>query len=410
MTARLTNSHGFGLIELAVVIVIVGLLVAVAMQSATVIVQDARSVKTRREMETLTRAIVGDPSRLSNGQRSDFGYLGDIGAFPPNLQALYQNPGGFSTWHGPYLPPGLTQDSTGFKIDEWGTPYSYSGGVTITSTGSGSTITRKIADNVSDYTLNRLNGAVADADNAVPGNVYRDSVSIRITVPDGAGGTTTRSGTPDSAGTFSLDSLPAGTHSLRAIYTPNADTLLRYVTILPRHKSSFNLKFASAYFGGGAAATYILRPDGVGSVTDLTASGCTDNYQCVDETVSDGDGTVVERAAGTYQTDVYSLEDPPGSSGSITGVTVYCRARTTQLQGNLQPTVVIASIEYNGAEQSLTGSYVDYSATWTSNPNTGIAWTWTDIAYLEAGVRLKGQNSIWPAYCTQVWVEVEYSE
>jgi len=45
-----------------------------------------------------------------------------------------------------------------------------------------------------------------------------------------------------------LDSLPVGTHSLRVIYTPNVDTLYRYVTILPRHKSSRTYRFADSYF------------------------------------------------------------------------------------------------------------------------------------------------------------------
>ena len=61
-----------------------------------------------------------------------------------------------------------------------------------------------------------------------------------------AEGTTTRSCAPDAAGSFTLDSLPVGPHPLRMIYTPANDTLLRYVTILPRHKSPVSFKFASA--------------------------------------------------------------------------------------------------------------------------------------------------------------------
>ncbi len=251
MVQRLRKISGFGLIELTVVIIIVGILVAVAMQSATVIVQDARRVETEREMEMLADAIVGDPAIICNGQRADFGYVGDVGSFPANLQALYESPGGYSTWDGPYVLPGLVQDSVGFKMDEWGSLYNYSGGVTITSTGSGSTITKKIADAVTDYTLNTLNGTIIDANDSVPGTVYLDSVDIKITIPDGGGGATTKAYMPDSAGLVTLDSLPAGTHPLRMIYTPNVDTLLRYVTILPRHKSPVSYKFASAYFGGG---------------------------------------------------------------------------------------------------------------------------------------------------------------
>ena len=71
-------------------------------------------------MEMLARAIVGNPSLTQNGARSDFGYVGDVGAFPPNLQALYQSPGGYATWDGPYVTTSFAVDSTGFKTDAWG--------------------------------------------------------------------------------------------------------------------------------------------------------------------------------------------------------------------------------------------------------------------------------------------------
>jgi hypothetical protein len=64
---------------------------------------------------------------------------------------------------------------------------------------------------------------------------------------------------------------------------------------------------------------------------------------------------------------------------------------------------------YNGAAQPLTDTYADYQQQWTVNPATGADWTWDDITALEAGVSLAGQNAGKPAYCTRVWVEVEYA-
>jgi len=253
MNHWLQKEQGFSLIELTIVIVVIGILVAVAMQSMTALVEDSRRVKTEREMEMLANAIVGNPSAMNGSLRSDFGYVGDIGAFPPNLQALYQNPGGYATWDGPYIPSGFTQDSTGFKTDEWGTLYGYSGGVTITSTGSGTTFTKKIADATSDYLLNTLNGTIKDANDSVPGPVYDDSVDIKVTIPNGSGNTVTKTYRPDSTGIFTLDSLPVGTYPLRIIYTPNVDTLFRYITILPRHRSNLTYKFASGYFSSGGS-------------------------------------------------------------------------------------------------------------------------------------------------------------
>jgi hypothetical protein len=173
------------------------------------------------------------------------------------LQALYQNPGSYATWDGPYVATGFAQDSTGFKIDEWGSSYSYSGGVIITSTGSGATITKKVADSTSDYLLNTINGTIKDANDSLPGSIYDDSVDIEVTIPNGSGSSVTKTYNPDSAGAFTLDSIPVGQHELRVIFTPEADTLFRYVTILPRHKGNLNYKFASAHFFSGTVTAII---------------------------------------------------------------------------------------------------------------------------------------------------------
>ncbi len=250
MRYQRSHNDGFSLIELLVVIVVLGIMAAAATKSMTGTIEDKRRNETEREMELLAKAIVGDPNLIQNGRRSDFGYVGDVGAFPPNLQALAQNPGGYASWHGPYLPPGFTQDSIGFKLDAWGLPYAYSGGLTITSTGGGSSIVKKIAEASSDYIRNRFAGIVKDAADSLPGVTYRDSVTIRIVVPNGLGGIVTRSVKPDASGAFVLDSLPAGTHRLDVIFTPAADTLVRYITVLPRNKTSrpYLYKFAAHHF------------------------------------------------------------------------------------------------------------------------------------------------------------------
>lgn len=259
---RLSRQDGFGLVELTVMIVILAVLAAIAMQSMTPVVQDARKSKARREMERLGHAIAGDPNLTTNGVRSDFGYVGDVGAFPANLDALYRNPGGYSTWDGPYTADGYLQDSTGFKTDEWGQSYSYSGGLVIISTGSGSTLRHEIGGSADDYLRNTVNVIVTDESGNPPGTTLRDSVSIVLSHPDGTGNIRTRTANPDSSGSISLDSVPAGNHRLLVVFQPTVDTLTRYLNVLPGHRDTCRFKFATNVFT--TAGTVVGE---VGSVT-----------------------------------------------------------------------------------------------------------------------------------------------
>jgi len=260
---KLKNQSGFSLIELLVAIVVIGIIISLAMQSMDIVVDDNRRITTEREMDKIAQAIVGNPDIANIGVRSDFGFVGDNGTFPASLQDLISNTGGWSTWNGPYLSAGISQDTIGYKIDEWGKPYNYTGGITITSTGSGSTITKKIADASSDYLLNTFNGVILDSQDSIPGPIYKDSLDVLVSIPDGIGSMTTKFYNPAADGNFTLDSLPAGHHQLEIIYIPENDTLTRYLTILPRHNSNtVSYNYASSYFstGGGSSETEPEEP------------------------------------------------------------------------------------------------------------------------------------------------------
>ena len=413
MRLKINNERGMSLIELTVILVIISILVAVAMKSMTSSVEDTRRLKTDREMEALAKAIVGDATEMEGGRRSNFGYVGDVGSFPPNLSALVTNPGGYTTWNGPYIESGFSEDTNGYKFDEWGQAYSYSGGLTITSSGHGTPMVKKIADASSDYLLNSFAGVVRDASDSLPGNIKKDSVAISVTIPNGTGGTISKNFKPNAAGSFQFDSLPVGFHPLTIVYVPQNDTLTRSITILPRNKISDPAlyKFSVNCFsgsGGCGSSIVTLRPNGSGSITNLTHSGCSANWQCVSESAADDDATYVLRADNSYAPETYALANPASSACAITRVTVWCRARRTQSQGNIMPAIFVGGSEYDGSDQALTSSYRNYSAQWATNPSTGAAWTWSQINGLEAGMRLRGQNGSFPARCTQVWVEVRY--
>ena len=402
----LNNKNGFSLIELTMVIIIIGIMTSIAMQSMNAVIDDVRESKTKQEMEMLSDAIVGNPDITADGKRSDFGYVGDIGAFPPNLQALYTNPG-YANWNGPYIELGISEDSDGYSIDEWGQSYTYIVGSMIRSTGSGTNIDKKIADAQSDYLLNHFDGNIKDLNDSIPGATYKDSVNISIKIPNGAGIDITKIYHPDSSGDFTLDTLPAGLHELRIIYTPDVDTIFRYLTILPRHKSSKDFSFASAYFGSGggsSSSSEILRPNGAGSLSQLTSSGCSNNWECVDEETSDDDASYVEGSGSSWNDDLYSVENSSVSSGTIDSLIIYMNCWGSNSARKAETILRTNNNNYNGSSNNLSSSYTTYTTLYITNPNTSSPWTWTEIDNLEIGQSIK-QNG----RCTQVWVEVFYT-
>ncbi len=224
---------GFTLIELVLVIVIIGILVGVAVQNGSQLFETAMVEETKQEMDALAVAVVGNPELNNNGVRSDFGYVGDVGAMPPNLDALYSDPGSYTTWNGPYISNRFTQVADDYKKDAFGTDYTFSGSATITSTGSGSDIVRRVANSTADLLRNTVTGNIYDLDGTPPGSNYKDLLTISLTMPNGSGGTTTKSITPDQGGYFSFDSIPIGNHDLQVIYEPEDDTLYRFVSVVP---------------------------------------------------------------------------------------------------------------------------------------------------------------------------------
>jgi len=250
---RFGPTSGYTLIEMILVVIIVGVIATIALNSLKAVNNTARFEETKRELEALAFAMTGDPNKISGGSRTDYGYVGDVGSLPANLNALVTNPGGFSTWRGPYLSDPFSVDgsSSQYLYDGWGSSYSYSSGLTIASNGGPSAVTRVLANSIDDMLYNSVSLVVTDIDNSPPGIAYRDSLRIVLRYPDGSGGMQSSIRYPRSDGFVEFDSIPIGVHDLNLIYLPLADTLSRKATVGIGKEYYAPISLAEDYFTGG---------------------------------------------------------------------------------------------------------------------------------------------------------------
>lgn len=357
-------------------------------------------------MEDILNAMVGTSVAGQNTAGSDFGYVGDVGAFPNSLNDLNNNPG-YSNWSGPYIAK-FNEDADGFQIDEWGKTYSYNGSTTITSSGSGGSISKSLPGSANDYLLNSYAGVIRDLNDSLPGIIYNDSIDIEIFYPNGSGTSTVKSYHPEADGSFHLDSLPIGQHLLMIIYKPDFDTLKTFATIYPRNNDYRIFKLTSAYFsssgGSGGSGVETLYPEGSGSSTQLLDENCSSNWSCVDETSPDGDGTYVKGEGNNWKYDLYTCMDHSAGSGTIDSVKINIYGKGG---GNKKIRTYIRTNNQNFESGLITpgGSYANYSTLYINNPATGSAWSWSEIDNIEIGCGIRQDGFI-----TQVYLEVYYTE
>ena len=159
-------------------------------------------------------------------------------------------------------------------------------------------------------------------------------------------------------------------------------------------------------------AIEILRPNGAGSSTEfyLVPNSGEENWGDVDEVIAD-DATTFVTTAEDNRKDLYNIANPTFADATvINSVTLYARCKRWGAPPN---DVGYFGISSGGTESwsdatTFVSAYTDYNKVYTTDPNTGSAWTKAAITALQIGVKTESTNS--GMVSTQVYAEVDYTE
>ncbi|OFZ18219.1 MAG: hypothetical protein A2Z20_11895 [Bdellovibrionales bacterium RBG_16_40_8] len=272
MTLRsLYNLRGFTLLEVLMVVLLTGVLATVSVLTITSGIDDARFSSTVAEMNSLRDALIGNTDLQEGGIRSNFGYLGDIGALPTNAQglnALLANPGvpawNVNTtsrfalgWNGPYITGGGV--SSDYTKDSWDRNYIFdftTNPATITSRGADGAVggTQFNQDIVVQIPLS-LQRATVHGFISNSGSPYTGTADVDLYYPVAGVLTTVTTAVAIAAnGYFNFANVPFGRRSAK-IYTPSkaapTQTLGPALFVVDKNNFVIPTEYTDTGAGGG---------------------------------------------------------------------------------------------------------------------------------------------------------------
>lgn len=165
-------------------------------------------------------------------------------------------------------------------------------------------------------------------------------------------------------------------------------------------------------------ATEIIRPNttyGTGSFpvsfyTPYVPTGDTTTWECVDESVSDSDSTYMAKNVGGDQqaVEIFGYEaNSLGVSDIINSLIIYAISKNNGGKGGDAIRFIYdGSARYVSSPTSTTTAYSTYRQVYSTNPETGVTWTKSEIDSLKMGVNNFGTLT---SRVTQVYIEIDYT-
>jgi hypothetical protein len=152
-------------------------------------------------------------------------------------------------------------------------------------------------------------------------------------------------------------------------------------------------------------STATIRPNGAGDSTAFTGvAPVGSNHYAV---VSDQDNAtyVFDTSTGL---DLYALEDS-GLYGTISQIEVFIHCLNVVPPGNTCTFTIeikTGGSQYSSSSKSVT-SAADFSYVWSTNPQTGNAWTFAEIDALQAGIKNTTGGNVF--FVSELWVVITYT-
>jgi len=116
------SNDGFSLLELLLVLFIMGLMTATTMLLSEGTEDQSQYDETKRRLDLVKRAIVGDASRTVNGGPEIGGFVADMGRLPNSIQELLENVDGADVDTDPDMPSWTMDQNSGIGAG-WRGPY-----------------------------------------------------------------------------------------------------------------------------------------------------------------------------------------------------------------------------------------------------------------------------------------------